>query len=101
DLKALIESDKLIVRDEKTVKEFLTFVSDNQSFAAEEGKHDDCVMSLVLFGWLSHQRYFRHENTDIRAELEKINEQYLENQLTPFGFVDDGLDFIDNFEPRF
>lgn len=96
DLKTLIESDKLIITDGPTAKEFLTFVSDNQSFSAEEGKHDDCVMSLVLFGWLSHQRYFRHENSDIRAELEKQNEEYLENQLTPFGFVDDGLDFIEH-----
>lgn len=93
DLKALIESDKLIIEDIPTIKELMTFVSDNQSFAAEEGKHDDCVMSLVLFGWLSHQRYFRHENIDIREELERQNESYLESQLVPFGFVDDGLDF--------
>jgi len=101
DLKALIETDKLIVQDKETVKEFMSFVADNQSFSAEEGKHDDCVMSLVLFGWLSHQRYFRHENTDIRAELEKLNEEYLENQLTPFGIVDDGLDFVDAYTPRY
>ena len=96
DLKALVESRKLIIPDEPTVKELLTFVSDLQSFSAEEGKHDDCVMSLVIFGWLSHQRYFRHETMDIRAELERVNEEYLETQLTPFGILDDGLDFIEH-----
>lgn len=90
DLKTLIENHKLLVPDRETVKEFTTFVADTQSFAAEEGKHDDLVMSLVLFGWLSHQRYFRQETQDIRAHLEEENQKYLDSQMTPFGIIDDG-----------
>lgn len=91
DLKTLIESKKLIVNDIHTFNEFRTFVSNNISYEAEEGKNDDLVMGLVLFGWLSHQRYFREETHDIRADLQKAHEDYLENQLTPFGIFDDGL----------
>lgn len=92
DLKTLIESDKLIVKDKTTIREFMTFVADVNSFSAEEGYHDDAVMTLVLFGWLSHQRYFREETKDIRASLEEAQQEYLDRQMVPFGVFDDGTD---------
>jgi Terminase large subunit, T4likevirus-type, N-terminal/Terminase RNaseH-like domain len=90
DLKTLIESKNLIVQDPETIKEFFTFVSQNQSYGAEIGYHDDLVMCLVLFGWLSHQRYFREEAHDIRELIEKQQEELLDSTLTPFGIIDDG-----------
>jgi hypothetical protein len=53
------------------------------------------VMTLVLFAWLSDQRFFR-ELTDINtlAELKEKTEQQLDEELLPFGFIDTGADDI-------
>jgi len=57
-LKRLIEEDKILLNDERIISEFMTFVSKSNTFKAEEGNHDDLVMTLVFFAWLSRQEYF-------------------------------------------
>lgn len=91
-LKLLVEGDKLLIRDEHTINELKTFSRVKDTWAAEEGKHDDLVMGLVLFGWLTDQQYFK-ELTDINTLQilrEKSEEQIMEEML-PFGFIDDGI----------
>jgi len=90
-LKTLVESDKLIIRDFDTIAEMNTFVRVRDSYEAEEGNNDDLVMGLVLFAWLTAQSYFKDStNIDIRKVL--LEEQNLlgEEELTPVGFIDDG-----------
>lgn len=79
-LKHLIENNKLLIRDFDTIKELSTFVRAKDSFAAEEGSHDDIVMSLVIFGWLSGQEFFKElTNKDIRKHLyQKVAERFSE-----------------------
>ena len=87
-MKLLIEQDQLILHDHETIYELSTFSRRGKSYEAEPGKHDDLVMCLVLFSWLSDQKYFR-ELTDINT-LKKIRdreEEEIEEELTPFGFV--------------
>lgn len=83
-IKDLIEKDKLIIHDEKTIKEFKTFIEKGVSWAADEGYNDDLVMSLVIFGWLSTQNKFsEYINIDSRLasnvfkhEIEDMNDAY-------------------------
>lgn len=91
-LKLLIEQDQLIVQDYQTIKELSTFSRRKNSFEAESGAHDDLVMCLVLFAWLSDQAYFK-EMTDINTliELREKSEKEMMDNLLPFGFHDDGL----------
>ena len=90
-LKNLIEDTKLIVEDFNTVDEFCSFVAKGDSFEAEENHHDDLVMTLVLFGWLTTQAYFKSiTGSDIRKDLYEDQMKALEEEMTPFGFVDDG-----------
>ena len=91
-LKLLIEQDQLIINDFQTIKELSTFSRKRNSFEAESGAHDDLVMCLVLFAWLSDQAYFK-EITDINTliELKEKSEQEMMDNLLPFGFHDDGL----------
>jgi hypothetical protein len=92
-LKSLIESDKLIVNDEDTIMELTTFSAHKQSFAAEEGNNDDLVMTLVNFGWLTAQKYFKESvNTDIRKTLQEEQLQIMDQDLVPFGIIDNGID---------
>ena len=61
------------------------------SFQAEPGFHDDLVMNLVIFAWMTEQPYFK-DLTDINTLIklrEKTDEQ-IEEEMLPFGFVDDG-----------
>jgi len=91
-LKSLIENDKLIVNDEDTIMELTTFSAHKQSFAAEEGNNDDLVMTLVNFGWLTAQKYFKESvNTDIRRTLQEEQLQIMDQDIVPFGIIDDGL----------
>ena len=73
-LKDLIESDKLIIHDLDTISELTTFVAHGQSYQAEEGCHDDLVMTLVLFGWMIEQRYYKEvTDNDLREKIRQSN----------------------------
>ena len=90
-IKSLLEEKKLNIFDAETIHEFSTFIEKNGTFVADEGYHDDLVMTLVLFGWLTTNQYFR-ELTDInvRERIYKQQMTQIEDELTPFGFIDDG-----------
>jgi hypothetical protein len=95
-LKLLIEQDQLILNDFNTIKELSTFSKKGVSWEAESGCHDDLVMGLVLFAWLSNQKFFK-ELTDINtiSQLRDMNEEQLLNELTPFGIIDTGHDMFE------
>ena len=90
-LKLLIEQNQLILQDYNTIQELSRFSKRGNSYEAESGHNDDLVMTLVLFAWLSDQRFFR-ELTDINtlAALKEKTEQQLDEELLPFGFIDTG-----------
>lgn len=92
-LKLLIEGNQFIVNDFHTINELSTFSKKGSSYEAEPGKHDDLVMCLVLFAWLSEQQYFK-EYTDINTlmSLREKTEEDMEQDLSPFGFVETGRD---------
>lgn len=91
-LKTLVESDKLIIKDFDTIAELNTFVRVKDSYAAEEGNNDDLAMGLVLFAWLTAQSYFKDStNIDIRKVLLEENNMLAEENIAPVGFIDDGL----------
>lgn len=93
-LKDLIEKDKLILHHKPTIFEFRTFSQKKLSWAAEEGFHDDLVMGLVIFAWLTTQQKFadyadkdemRLASEVFSRELEDMNDEY-----APVVFVDSG-----------
>ena len=92
-LKSLVESDKMPIQDFNIIEELSTFIRKGQSFQAEEGANDDLVMCLVIFAWLSNQRYFKElTDQDVRARLYEEQRNANEQDMAPFGFKDDGLE---------
>jgi hypothetical protein len=92
-LKSLVEADRLVIQDFDVIKELFAFVAKKNSFEAEVGYNDDLVMTLVLFGWLSTQPYFKDlSSMDIRKDIYQETINKLEEEMTPFGFIDDGMD---------
>ncbi len=91
-LKAIIEEDKLIFNDYEILSELTTFIQKKQSFEADEGYHDDLVMCMVLFAWLVMQEYFKEmTDQDIRKRIYEDQKDQIEQDMAPFGFIDDGL----------
>jgi hypothetical protein len=99
-LKALIEDSKLIFSDYDIISELTTFIQKGGSFEAEDGCNDDLVMCLVMYAWLILQDYFKElTDQDIRKKLYEEQQNQVEQDMTPFGFivdgVNDGSSFID------
>jgi Terminase large subunit, T4likevirus-type, N-terminal/Terminase RNaseH-like domain len=91
-LKTLIESDKLIISDFDTYSELTTFEQQKNSFAAALGANDDLVMSLVLFGWVSTQQYFKEiVNHDIRKQIQLESMNQMDDDVLPAPIMDDGM----------
>jgi hypothetical protein len=96
----MAEEKKLLIRDADTISEISTFIQKRNSYEADEGYHDDLVMPFVLFSWLTTNPYFKDlTNINIRKELYEKRIQDIEQELTPFGIIDDGQDegsFVDS-----
>ena len=92
-LKSLIEADKLIINDFDIISELSTFIAKGKSFEAEPGSHDDLVMCLVIFSWAANQRYFKElTDVDVRGQMFTDQQNAIESDMAPFGFIDNGLD---------
>jgi len=90
-IKTLIESDKMIINDFQLIEEMSTFSRRGNSWMAEDGCNDDLMMCLVIFGWLTNQQYFKElSNSNIRNQLYIEQQALIEQDMAPFGFVDDG-----------
>ena len=92
-LKQLVESDKIIIEDFDIINELSTYIVHGSSFQAEEGCNDDLVMCCVLFAWATDQTYFKElTDNDIRVQMYKDQQNQIEQDMAPFGFVVNGLE---------
>jgi hypothetical protein len=91
-LKTMIEGDKLLFNDYEIISELTTFISKHNSFEAEEGCNDDLAMCLVIYAWLVAQDYFKElTDQDVRKRLYEDQKNQIEQDMAPFGFMDDGM----------
>lgn len=102
-LKDLIEKDKLIINHKGTIQELRTFSEKGKSWAAEEGFHDDLVMSLVIFAWLTTQDKFaeyagkdemRIASEIFKKELDEMSDDYIPVVLY------DGVNGVEEYRPQ-
>ena len=83
----LSSSHKIIISSN-----FFGFVSKGKGYQAAEGGNDDLVMALVLFSWVTSQRYFKDLlDQDLRLKLYTDRMKSIEDDLLPFGIISDGL----------
>jgi hypothetical protein len=92
-LKTMIEENKLFLNDYDIISELTTFIQKHNSFEAEEGCNDDLAMCLVIYAWLVAQDYFKElTDQDVRKRLYEEQKNQIEQDMSPFGFISDGLD---------
>ena len=91
-LKVLLEDDKFLLNDYDCIAELTTFIQKGVSFQAEEGCNDDLAMCMVIFAWMAMQPYFKelHDN-DVRQRIYEDQKDNIDQDMAPFGFMDDGL----------
>ncbi len=99
--KDILENNKLEICDDDTILEISTFVAKGVSYEASTGNHDDLVMNFVMLGYFISTQYFT-DMTDINLKemMFKHKMKEIEDDLPPFGYIDDGLSSIPNEEER-
>ena len=91
-MKQIVENDKVIIEDFDLINELSTYIVKGNQFEAEKGANDDLVMCLVLMSWAMDQKYFKElTDVNIRANMLKEQQNQLDQDMSPFGFVDDGV----------
>lgn len=98
-LKGLIENDKLEVNDLEIISEMSVFIRVGNTYKAEETKHDDLMMCLVMFAYLTSQPVFKDLfDFSLREKFFEQQLKQMEEQMLPIGFLNRGTE-IDVIEP--
>jgi hypothetical protein len=97
-LKDLIEKDFLVVNDEDTINELYSFIEVRNSWQADpdsEDPHDDMVMTLVIFAylttWTQFEDYTDNENR-VGADVFKTEIEENLDKYSPFAMLSDGVE---------
>jgi len=99
-LKDLLENNKMVVVDEQTILEISTFEAKGQTYQAAVGNHDDLVMNLVMFGYFVSSSYFSNlTDINIKDMIFKQKLKEIEDDIVPFGFINDGNEVVKRIEP--
>ena len=98
-LKLITGQYQLIINDFETISELGSFVIKGNSWEAEDGKHDDLAMGLVLFSWLASCKHFSDfNNINTIKSMKESSEELLHDLNTPFGIFDDGRGEAENLD---
>jgi hypothetical protein len=96
-IKNILEERKLILQDSDTIAEFSNFIESKNSYEADDGFHDDLVMPLVLFAWMTNCPAFKDmSDVNLREEMYRNRIQEIEDNLLPAGFFNDGTETIED-----
>lgn len=91
--KDILEAGGLQIVDKQTIMEISTFEARGQSFEASDGNHDDLVMNLVMFGFFVNTRFFSNlTDINLRHMLYEQRIKEIENDVLPFGFIEEHTD---------
>ncbi len=96
-LKTLLENNLLEITNSVMIEELGTFIAKGNSYEADDGCHDDTVMTLVLFAWLMKQPWFIElTETNVQNSLHDSNIRQLEDELLSIYYVN-GADSPQSF----
>lgn len=103
-LRDILESDSLIIRSKETLKEFKTFVGNNQGiYNATQKNHDDMVQNCWGLAFVMNSKYFQHfldEENDISITKLTKQEEFkkMVESLPPIGNMSGRQNAMSKFE---
>ena len=87
-IRDIMAQNKLVVKDEETIREMSTFVAKGSSYEADHNSHDDLMMNLVMFGWFTSTPFFAEStDVDMKRMLYSAKVQQLEDEVIPVGMM--------------
>lgn len=93
-IKEIIENKQLIINDIRILQELSVFVLGRKgTYEAQDVKiNDDLCSCLWLFGWFVDTDYFKQiSEADVnKVIIDQIKQEYMDDDVVPFGFVDNG-----------
>ena len=93
--KDMVANDKIIIEQLELISEISTFIKKQNTYKADTGAHDDLVMCCVLFSWFATtQEYQNLSDTNYKQALLEQRMTYIESDVLPFGFINNGIDAI-------
>ena len=99
-LKTLIEENKLLSCDYDIMSELTTFIQKTILLKQKKDVMMTLQCALVIYAWLVAQDYFKElTDQDVRKKLYEEQRNQIEQDMAPFGFMDDGMEddsFVDN-----
>jgi hypothetical protein len=100
-LKALIEDQKLLVRDSDIISELASFIEKGNSYEGDSGKNDDLVACLFLFAWATTTELFEDltNNNHSRQTLYERQLQQIDDELLLPGYFSNGQTQFDPYAP--
>lgn len=104
-LKMFLENFKLKLHDAATISELFSFIKINDKYQAQEGAHDDMVMSIALaFAPFTNSRNFEDYKglvEDVFADLKESDNKGFSDYMVLGDFDDYTDDFNENFNENF
>jgi hypothetical protein len=92
-LKTLVETNRIKIYDNDIKLELSSFELKGDKYQAAEGHHDDLVMALVSFSWLTTQKHFRDLiESSVREDLQAEYGPQMDHDMTPYGWVEEHMD---------
>lgn len=93
-LQLFANNDKLLIHDKDTIQELRTFIIKNNKYQADDGFHDDTVMSLALcFAPFINNRNFDDMKEVIKNIVSNENNDFDITESMALGNFDDFTDF--------
>lgn len=90
-LKTLVENDQIEINDYDVLYELSNFVAKGSSYEADNG-HDDLVMCMVIFSYLTTQSAMDDISShSAKARILELRQRQAEDDMIPTGFFSDGL----------
>ena len=77
EFKSLVESSSLNIRCDKTLEQLRRFIRVNKSYAADKGYHDDLVMTLVNFSYMTKQEDFKSNILDFLQKKQTTSNDFI------------------------
>ena len=100
-IKDLIEEDKVTIVHGESIKEMTTFIIRGNSYEASGTNNDDLMMNLVMFGWFASTDLFNTlTNINLKDLVYNQKLKEMQDDLLPFGFINDGHNHGDDFIGR-
>ena len=91
--KSIIEEDKLLIPDYDTIAELTTFIQKVNHLLQKKVVMMTllCVL-LYLDGWQCTTYFKEMHDNDVRQRIYDDQREAIEQDMAPFGFVDDGME---------